>query len=190
MNRLGILGSTRGTVMLDLFEAIRHKQLDAEISIVISNKSDALILDSAQKAGYHSIFVDPCDLTREKYDQQLSKIFEEAQVDLIVLIGYMRLLSSEFLNTWQNKVINVHPSLLPAYAGLMDANVHQAVLDARERQTGCTVHYVTEEIDAGPIIVQEKCIILPGDTVERLKARVQALEGVAIIEAIKKVFKK
>lgn len=190
MNRLGILGSNRGTVMLDLFEAIRYKQLQAEISIVLSDKSDALILENAKKSGCQSFFIDPQDLTREAYDQQLCQKFQEAQVDLIILIGYMRILSNEFLKVWNNKVINVHPSLLPAYAGLMDFKVHQAVLDAKDRETGCTVHYVTEKLDAGPIIIQEKCIVLPNDTAERLKARVQALEGVSLITAIKTIFKK
>jgi phosphoribosylglycinamide formyltransferase 1 len=186
VKQLGILGSTRGTVMLDLFEAIQHKQLDANISIVLSNKSDAMILENARKHGCHALFVDPNHLTREAYDRQLSHALQEAQVDLVVLIGYMRILSGEFLKIWHDKVINVHPSLLPAFSGKMNHDVHQAVLDAKIKETGCTVHYVTEEVDSGPILVQEKCRVLPGDTVERLKARVQALEGVALIAAIKK----
>jgi phosphoribosylglycinamide formyltransferase-1 len=187
VKRLGILGSTRGTVMLDLFDAIKQKHLEANISIVLSNKSDALILERAKTQGVPALFVDPMHLTREAYDQQLSQKLQEAQVDLIVLIGFMRILSGEFLKTWHEKVINVHPSLLPAFAGKMDQSVHQAVLDAKVKETGCTVHYVTEEVDAGPILVQEKCMVLPGDTVERLKARVQALESVALISAINKL---
>jgi phosphoribosylglycinamide formyltransferase-1 len=173
--------------MLDLFEAIKQQQLMADISIVLSNKSDALILENAKKHGCPAFFVDPLDLSREAYDRQLSQKLQEANVDLVILIGYMRILSSEFLKTWSNKVINVHPSLLPAFAGKMNLNVHQAVLDAKVKETGCTVHYVTEEVDAGPILVQEKCMVLRGDTAERLKARVQALEAIALISAIKKI---
>jgi phosphoribosylglycinamide formyltransferase-1 len=173
--------------MLDLIQSIKFKQLTAEIVIVLSNKADALILENAKHHGYHSAFIDPNNLTREEYDQKLSQKFQESNVELIILIGYMRILSGAFLKDWQNKVINVHPSLLPAHAGKRDHEVHQAVLNAKENQTGCTVHYVTEEIDAGPIIIQEKCIVLKNDNVDRLKARVQALEGVALIAAIKQL---
>jgi phosphoribosylglycinamide formyltransferase-1 len=188
MNRLGILGSTRGTVMMDLLEAIHYKQLQAEVAIVISNKSDALILEKAKKAGYTTVFADPLSLSQEAYDEHLSQLLQDANVDLVLLIGYMRLLTPGFVKTWKEKVINVHPSLLPAYAGMMDKKIHQAVLDAKEKETGCTVHYVTEELDAGPIILQEKCVVLPHDTVDQLKARVQALEAVALISAIKKIW--
>jgi phosphoribosylglycinamide formyltransferase-1 len=186
VKKIGVLGSTRGTVMLDLLEAVKQKTLPVEISVVLSDKADALILENAKKHGCHAVFVDSGSLTREAFDQKVSQHLLAANVELVVLIGYMRILSGLFLQEWQNKVINVHPSLLPAFAGKMNENVHQAVLDAKVKETGCTVHYVTEELDAGPILVQEKCMVLPGDNVERLKARVQALEGVALIAAIKK----
>lgn len=185
--RLGILGSTRGTVMLSLLNAIKQKELIASIALVMSNKADALILENAKKQGITAYFQDPANLSREAYDQHLSTQFIEHQVDLIVLIGYMRILSKAMVEPWRNKIINTHPSLLPAYGGKMDLDVHQAVIDAKEKETGCTIHYVTEELDAGPILLQKKCIVLPTDNAERLKARVQMLESIALIEAIKKL---
>jgi phosphoribosylglycinamide formyltransferase-1 len=182
--RLGILGSTRGTNLLTLINAIQTNRLQASIPIVISNKSDALILERARSHHLNAQFVDPTGLSRTDYDKKLSTLLQAAQVDLVVLIGYMRILSPEFVSTWQDKIINVHPSLLPQFAGGMDAHVHQAVLDAGVKETGCTVHRVTAEVDAGPILIQEKCAVLPDDTVETLKERVQQLEGEALIKVI------
>ncbi|HSW70541.1 MAG TPA: phosphoribosylglycinamide formyltransferase [Gammaproteobacteria bacterium] len=181
---LAILGSTKGTDLLALIEAIQQKRLRASIKLVISDQAQALILQKAQAQGLISLFIDPQGKSREMFDRELSRILEEAKIDLIVLIGFMRILSTFFVTRWKNKIINVHPSLLPAFAGYQDQNVHQAVLNAGVKESGCTVHQVTEQVDQGPILVQKKCAILRGDTVETLKARVQILEGVALIEAI------
>jgi phosphoribosylglycinamide formyltransferase-1 len=189
MIRLAILGSTRGTNLNALVEAINNKELNASIELVIANKADALILEKADKFELKALFVDPQNLSREAYDQLLSKILSEHNIDLVVLIGYMRILSSQFVLDWENKIINIHPSLLPAYSGLMNLEVHQAVLDAAEIETGCTVHFVTEEVDAGPIILQKNCQVLKEDDAETLKARVQQLEGLALVEAIQKISK-
>jgi len=184
MIRLAILGSTRGTNLTALVKAIEQKELAAEIAIVLSNKADAMILERAVSYGLSAEFVDPQGLTREEYDSKISAILQTKKIDLIVLLGYMRILSDEFVATWRNKMINVHPSLLPDFAGGMDIAVHRAVLAAGMQESGCTVHYVTEEVDAGPMLVQKKCPVLADDTPETLKARVQALEGVALVEAI------
>ncbi|OGT65537.1 MAG: phosphoribosylglycinamide formyltransferase [Gammaproteobacteria bacterium RIFCSPHIGHO2_12_FULL_45_9] len=185
MLRLGILGSTRGRNLAYLMEAIKQRRLQATIEIVISNKPDALILTRANSYGVKAAFVDPHGLTREQYDAELTKKF--SAVDLIVLIGYMRILSAVFVTEWHHKIINVHPSLLPDFAGGMDLAVHRAVLAAGVKETGCTVHFVTEEVDAGPIVVQQRCPVLSGDTPESLKQRVQALEGEALVEAVNKI---
>lgn len=190
MMRLGVLGSTRGTLMLNLIDAISQQILSAEISIVLSNKKDALILENAKKHGLQAQFIDIANTTRDSYDAKITEILKKHQVDLVVLIGFMRILSKNFVESWANKIINVHPSLLPAFAGKMDKQVHQAVLDAKINETGCSVHYVTEEVDTGPIIIQKKCEVLADDTVDQLKARVQSLEGAALIEAINRVIEK
>ncbi len=182
--RLGILGSTRGTDMLPMIAAIKEKKLQASIEVVVSNKADAMILSRATEHGIPTKFVDPTQFSREAFDAQLSRILHAHQVALVVLIGYMRILSPQFVAEWRDKAINIHPSLLPAFASSMDKSVHQAVLDAGISVTGCTVHYVTEEVDKGAILIQKECEVLKQDTAESLKERVQALEGVALIEAI------
>lgn len=187
MIRLGILGSTKGTHLLSLIEAINKGDLKASIEVVLSNKSHALILERANTYGIHSTFLDPAGLTREEYDLSISLQLEYYQVDLVVLVGYMRILSAEFVKQWHHKVINVHPSLLPAFAGLMDLQVHRSVLEAEVPETGCTVHYVTSEVDQGPILLQKKCSVDSDDTADSLKAKVQQLEARCLIEAIQKI---
>jgi phosphoribosylglycinamide formyltransferase-1 len=184
MLHLGILGSTRGTVMLSLITAIKQQHLMAAISVVLSDKAEALILEHAKQHNVSAQFLDPHHLKRAAYDQQMTSVLQAHQVDLVVLIGYMRILSPEFVAAWRNRIINVHPSLLPAFAGGMNRHVHQAVLASKAEETGCTVHYVTEKVDAGPILAQKKCRVLLGDNVEQLKARVQLLEAAALIEVI------
>lgn len=188
--RLGILGSTRGTDMLALIAAIQAGELLASIEIVVSNKANAFILERARTHGLAVKFIDPDGCSRRDYDQKISELLREKKVELVVLIGYMRILSAEFVGEWRNKIINVHPSLLPEFAGGMDQDVYDAVLSAGVKETGCTVHYVTEEVDAGPVLVQKKCAVLPSDTVENLKTRVQVLEGYALIEAINQIVKR
>ena len=184
MIRLGILGSTRGTNMLALIQAIEDSILLATIEIVISNKPNALILERAKTSGLSAQYISPEGLNRSEYDKKISDLLVKHHVDLVVLIGYMRILSPDFVSFWSNKVINVHPSLLPAFAVKMDVQVHQAVLDVGMKESGCTIHYVTHHIDAGPIILQRKCRVSPDDTVESLKEKVQKLEGLALVQSI------
>lgn len=184
MIRLGILGSTRGTNLLAIARAIQYQPRSAHIAIVISNKANAMILEHAASHGLKTSFLDPQGLTREAYDAIVSAALREAKVDWVLLLGYMRILSPAFIEHWRNRIINVHPSLLPAFAGKMDLAVHEAVLAAKAAETGCTVHYVTEEVDNGPILLQKKCRVLASDTPITLKARVQSLEAAALIEVI------
>jgi len=189
MLHLAILGSTRGTNMLAIINAIKQKKLAAKIAVVISNKPDALILARAANNNIPAIFVNPTGLTREEYDQQVLAVLREYKIDMIILIGYMRILSADFIAVWKNKIINIHPSLLPAFAGKMDLDVHRAVLASGVTETGCTVHFVTELVDDGPILLQKKCPVFPQDTPESLKERVQQLEGEAFIAGLNAVIK-
>ncbi len=182
--RLGILGSTRGRHLLTLVQAIAAQHLQASIEIVISNKADAGLLNHAKKQGIFHQFLDPIGITRETYDAKLSALFREAAIDVIVLIGYMRILSADFVTTWQQKIINIHPSLLPAFAGLMDMDVHRAVLASGAKETGCTVHYVTANVDEGPILLQTRCPVYATDTAEQLKERVQHAEGETLVRVL------
>lgn len=183
--RIGILGSTRGSNLEAIVSAIANHELSANIAVVISNKPDAGILSRAQSHHLPAIFIDPTGLSREAYDATLSKTLRDHQVDVIVLIGYMRILSDSFVTQWENKIMNVHPSLLPAFAGLMDLDVHRAVIASAAKETGCTVHTVTKELDAGPILLQKRCPVYANDTPELLKSRVQALEGQALVEVLR-----
>ncbi|KAJ0399657.1 hypothetical protein P43SY_005263 [Pythium insidiosum] len=183
--KLAVLGSTRGSSMQPIIDAIESGALQASIEVVISNKADAGILERAKKHNIEAVALSSQGKTREAFDAEVSKVLKDKSVDLVLLIGYMRIMSSSFCKEWENKVLNVHPSLLPDFAGGMDLAVHQAVLDAKKTTSGCTVHFVTEDVDAGPIAVQLKCAVLPTDTAETLKARVQPLEGVAFLHAIR-----
>jgi len=183
--KLAILGSTRGTAVVPIAEAILSGELSASIKIIITNSKDAPIADKAKKYGVDFSFIEHKKKSRECFDEQISKKLLEKEVDLVLLIGFMRILSKSFISKWDKKILNVHPSLLPKYAGGMNNNVHKSVLKNKDAETGCTVHLVTAEVDEGPILVQKKCCVLESDTVETLKKRVQKLEGDALIQAIK-----
>lgn len=182
--RVAVLGSTRGTSLQPVIEAIETGTLNAEIVAVISNRRRSGILERARTHGLKAYFISGKNRTREDFDKEVSQLLEELRVDLILCIGYMRFLSNGFVDQWFGKVANVHPSLLPKHPGLMDLDVHQAVIDAGDKETGCTVHLIDEGIDSGPIFLQKKVTVEPGDTAESLKAKIQPLEGKAFIELI------
>ena len=184
MIKLGVLGSTNGTDSQAILNAIAGGMLDAEITVVISNQAKAYILERAQKHNVSAFFISHKDKTREEFDAEMTVVLKDHKVDLVLLVGFMRILSAEFCRKWQDRILNVHPSLLPKYAGGMDTNVHADVLKNGDTETGCTIHFVTEEVDVGPILVQKSCYVEIEDTVQSLKTKVQALEGAAFIEAI------
>ena len=183
--KLGILGSTNGTDLQAILDAISSGELDAKISVVLSNRKNAYILERAENHNVSAVFVSHKDKSRETFDDEMTTVLKNHNVDLVLLIGFMRILSTKFCQEWRDKLLNVHPSLLPKYAGGMDTNVHEEVIKNGETETGCTIHFVTDEVDGGPILVQKKCNVDPNDTVETLKTKVQKLEGEAFIEAIK-----
>ncbi len=182
---LAILGSTNGTDMQAIIDAIEAKQLDAKIEIVISNKADAHILERAVKHGIKNLYIDGSKKSREEYDELVMAELKKYPIDLILLIGYMRILSEPFVQAFPDQILNVHPSLLPAFAGGMDKNVHAQVLKSGAKNSGCSIHFVDEGVDTGKVLLQKKCKIEPGETVESLKNKVQKLEGEAFIEVIK-----
>lgn len=182
--RIGILGSTRGTASQAVFEAAAAGSLQAEVALVIANKPDAPILSRAARYGAAGLFVNPKGLDREAFDAHVTFALRQAGVEVVLMVGYMRIVSAAFVQAWQGRLLNVHPSLLPAFGGLMDRAVHEAVLAAGVAETGCTVHQVTEEVDAGPIVLQKRCPVLPGDTVDTLRERVQTLENTAFVAVL------
>ena len=185
MIRLGVLGSTNGTDLQAILDAVSAGELDADVAVVISNRTDAYILERAEINNVSAFFISHKGKKREEFDGEITAVLEEHSVDLVLLIGFMRILSPEFCRAWQDRILNIHPSLLPKYAGGMDINVHEEVLKNKDTETGCTIHFVNEEVDTGPILIQKKCNVDPDDTVDSLKTKVQTLEGEAFIEAIK-----
>ena len=184
MINLGVLGSTNGTDLQSIFDAIGAGKLDAKVSVVISNRADSYILERAKKHNTPNVFINHKGKVREDFDSEMTNVLKKHNVDLVLLIGFMRILSSTFCKTWAGKILNVHPSLLPKYAGGMDTNVHEEVLKNNDKETGCTIHLVTDKVDSGPIIIQKKCKVDSSDTINSLKSKVQSLEGEAFLEAI------
>lgn len=182
---LAVFASTKGTDLQAIIDAIKSGELSGvELKFVLSNKKDCYALERARLAGYKTIFIDPKGKTREEYDQECLKVCQEYQIDLIIMIGYMRIVTKVLVESYKNRIMNIHPSLLPKYPG-MDLDVHREVLKNQEKETGCTLHWVTEELDAGPIIIQEKVPIAQGETPESLKVKVQAKEQEVILRGIK-----
>lgn len=167
-----------------ILKAIRSGRLKAEIVCVISNRKDAYALERARQNGIESIFLDPKGKDPVEYDMEIASELEKRKVDLVLLIGYNKYLSPQFINRFRNRIMNIHPSLLPAFPG-WDMNVHRAVLEYGVKVTGCTLHFVDEKMDAGPIIIQKVVEVKEDDTEETLKRRVQEAEGEALVEGIK-----
>ena len=187
MIKLGVLGSTNGTDLQAILDSVASGELNGEVSVVLSNQKNAYILERAQNHNVPTFFLSHKEKSREEFDAEMTAILKEYAVDLVLLIGFMRILSAKFCQEWQDRLLNVHPSLLPKYAGGMDTNVHEDVLINGDTETGCTIHFVTDKVDAGPILIQKKCNVEPDETVDTLKTKVQKLEGVAFIEAIQSI---
>jgi phosphoribosylglycinamide formyltransferase-1 len=182
VSRLGILISGRGSNFEAIADNIARGTLPAEIAVVISNRPGARGLDAARERGLNAVAIPSKGLDREVYDRMLLDELRKYQVDLVCLAGFMRLLSATFIREFPNRILNIHPSLLPAFAGL-DAQ-HQA-LEHGVRISGCTVHFVDEHLDAGPIILQAAVPVLDDDTIETLSARILKEEHRIYSEAIR-----
>ncbi|MBZ5625948.1 MAG: phosphoribosylglycinamide formyltransferase [Acidobacteriia bacterium] len=182
MNRLGILISGRGSNFEAIADAVANGSIAAEIVVVIANRPEARGLDAARQRGLNAISIPSKGLDREVYDHMLLEELHKQQVDLVCLAGFMRLLSGSFIRQFPNRILNIHPSLLPAFPGL-DAQ-HQA-LEHGVKITGCTVHFVDEHLDAGPILLQAAVPVLDDDTVESLSARILREEHRIYPEAIR-----
>jgi phosphoribosylglycinamide formyltransferase 1 len=184
VKRLGILLSGRGSNFEAIADNVAAGKIDAEIAVVISNRPEARGLEAARQRGLPAVCIPSKGLDRNIYDGMLAEELKKRAVDLICLAGYMRLLSAGFIREFPGRVLNIHPSLLPSFPGL-DAQ-HQA-LEHGVKVTGCTVHFVDEYLDAGPILVQAAVPVLDDDTVETLSARILKEEHRIYSEAIRMV---
>lgn len=182
--RLAILISGRGSNMEALIQACAQPDFPAEAAIVISNRPDAGGIEKAEAAGIKTAIVDHRQYqSRAAFEAVLQEtILKFAPVDLVCLAGFMRVLTPGFVNLWEDRMINIHPSLLPDYKGL---DTHARVLADGKTETGCTVHYVVPEMDDGPVIVQRRVPVLAGDTPDTLATRILAEEHGAYIEAVR-----
>lgn len=181
--RLAVLLSGRGSNFASIHEAIVAGRLDAEIATVISNRAGAPGIQRAREWGYDAHVLDHHQYpNRAAHESEVRKILDEARPDIVVMAGYMRLLSPTFVGAWMNRIVNIHPSLLPSFPGV-DAQAQ--ALAHGVKVTGCTVHFVDEGLDAGPIIVQRTVEVRDDDSVETLSARILEQEHIAYVEALR-----
>jgi len=184
VRRIGILLSGRGSNFEAIAKNVASGVLDAEIVAVISNKPDARGLDVASQFGLPATCMPSKGIAREEYDQLVVSELKNRGVELVCLAGFMRLLSPEFCRAFPMRILNIHPSLLPAFPGL---DAQKQALDHGVKISGCTVHFVDEKLDAGPIILQAAVPVLDSDTVESLAARILAEEHRIYTEAIRMI---
>jgi phosphoribosylglycinamide formyltransferase-1 len=182
--RLGILLSGRGSNFIAIADNVKSGKLNAEIAVVISNRGDAPGIAVAKQRGLNAVVIPSKGRGREEHDSEVIAALRNANVDLVILAGYMRLLSPEFIHAFPQKILNIHPSLLPAFPGL---DAQRQALEYGVKVTGCTVHFVDEHLDHGPIIVQRTVPVLADDSLETLSARILEQEHIAYSEAIAKV---
>lgn len=186
--RLGILISGRGSNMESLIRACAAPDYPATPAVVISNKASAPGLEKAALAGIPTAVVSPKEYpNRIDFEKQIQEILLNHKVDIVCLAGFMRVLGQTLVEYWSDRIINIHPSLLPDYPGL---NTYQRALDDKKAESGCSVHLVTADLDAGPVLVQRRVPILPGDTAETLAARILEQEHIAYPEAVRMVAEK
>lgn len=172
--RVGVLASGRGSNLQAIIDAIKAGTLDARIVLVLSNKKDAAALERARTHGLTDVFLDPKPFagqpdSREAYDRAVLDLLRKHDVELVLLAGYMKIVTSVLVKAYENRMMNIHPSLLPSFPGL---DVQKKALEHGVKLSGCTVHFVTEGVDEGPIIIQAAVPVLEGDTPETLAARI------------------
>lgn len=182
MKRLGVLLSGRGSNFEAIADQVASGRIPAEIAVVISNRPEARGLEVARRRGLNAVCIPSKGMDREAYDRLLITELDGNQVDLVCLAGFMRLLSATFVRAFPQRVLNIHPSLLPAFPGL---DAQKQALEHGVKITGCTVHLVDEFLDAGPIVLQAAVPVLDEDTVESLSARILTQEHIIYSEAIR-----
>ena len=180
--KLGVLVSGRGTNLQAIIDAVKRGEVTAQIAVVISDKKDAYALERCRKYGVEGVFLDPkAYADKPGFDQAMIDLLRKKSVDLICLAGFMRILGKNFISAFRGKIINIHPSLLPAFPGL---NAQKKALDYGVKFAGCTAHFVEEEVDAGPIILQAVVPVHDNDNEETLSRRILDQEHIIYPKAI------
>jgi phosphoribosylglycinamide formyltransferase-1 len=183
-DRIGILISGRGSNMVALIDACKNELVQAEVGLVISNIESAAGLGKARDREIETLFISHKGRSRGDHDMEMAAAFRQRGVTLVCMAGYMRLVSVGLINAFKDRVLNIHPSLLPAFPGL---EAQRQALEYGAKVSGCTVHLVDEELDHGPIVLQRAVEVLRGDTVETLSSRILEQEHIAYPEAVARV---
>lgn len=180
--RVAVLASGRGSNFQSIIDAsMKHKLPNCKIELLIVNKKEAYAVEIAKKYNIEHKFIESKGKKREDFDRQMLKVLSERKINIIVLAGFMRILSKTFVMKYKNRIINIHPSLLPSFPG---ANAHRDVIKSGVNESGCTVHFVDEGIDTGPIIMQKKVNVDEGDNEETLAAKILPLEHLILPKAL------
>jgi phosphoribosylglycinamide formyltransferase-1 len=183
--KIGILISGRGSNMVALADAVRSGEIpNSEVAVVISDRADADGLAKATQRGVDALVIERANRKRAEHDAEIVAALKDRGVELVCLAGYMRLLSLDFVRAFPNRIVNIHPSLLPSFTGL---RVHQQAIDYGVKFSGCTVHFVDEELDHGPIILQRVVEVMDDDSSEDLSERILKQEHGAYVEAVRRI---
>ena len=186
--KLAVLVSGRGSNLQAIIDKIESNCLSADIALVLSNVKDAFALERGKRHGLDTVFLDPKTFpNRDEYENKMIEILQAKSIDLICLAGFMQILGKKFIQAFPDKIINIHPSLLPAFPGL---NVQKKALEHGAKFSGCTVHFVNEEVDGGPIILQSTVPIIDEDDVTSLSERILEQEHIIYPEAIRLIIEK
>ncbi|MCC4771500.1 phosphoribosylglycinamide formyltransferase [Methanosarcina sp. DH2] len=181
--KIAVLVSGRGSNLQAIIDSIEKGYIkNAAVNVVISNKADAYALERAGKHGISAVFLDPVGRDRAGYDREILNVLKEYNTDLLLLAGYFRILGSEIIGAYRHRILNIHPSLLPAFKGL---HAQKQAFEYGVKVAGCTVHFVDEGLDSGPIIIQKCVSVLPEDTEETLTARILEQEHIIYPEAVR-----
>jgi phosphoribosylglycinamide formyltransferase-1 len=181
--KIAVLVSGRGSNLQAIIDSIEKGYIkNATVNVVISNKASAYALERAKKHGISAVFLDPEGRDRAEYDREILNILKKYDTDLLLLAGYFRLLGNEIIEAYRHRVLNIHPSLLPAFKGL---HAQKQAFEYGVKVAGCTVHFVDEGLDSGPIILQKCVPVLPGDTEETLTDRILEQEHIIYPEAVR-----
>ncbi|WP_417325778.1 phosphoribosylglycinamide formyltransferase [Halarcobacter sp.] len=191
MKRIGILSSHNGSGFDAIQKACENNELDAQVVLVISNNSTAQVLQKAQSKNIPNFIVNAKKFPDENLDKKITDMMSEFKVDYIFLSGYMKKIEENLVKTFENRIINSHPALLPKFGGkgMYGTNVHKAVIENGEKKSGCTVHFVNENYDEGKFILQNEITLEENETVESLEEKIKKLETITIIESLKTVIK-
>ncbi len=182
-----VFASGGGTDFQSIIDAVEREDIDGRIVLLLSNNKDAGCIERAKKQGIEHIHIDHRGKTQEKFEIEVGMVMGKYGPDLIVLAGWLRILSPQFMNKWQGRMINIHPALLPLFAGkgMYGERVHKAVLESGMKVSGCSVHFVDSSVDGGPIILQRCVPVLENDDCETLAARVLEQEHILLPKAVR-----